>query len=45
MFMDGLMREFEVDLVMICVEFCWLIKEKFGVKNIFGFLMYVVLLE
>ena len=44
-FMDGSTREFEVDPATTCAELCRLIKEKLGVKNIFGFSMYVASLE
>jgi len=44
-FMDGATKLFEVDPATTCAELCKQIKEKLGIKNIFGFSIYVSALE
>lgn len=39
--MDGSTKSFEVNSATTCAELCQQIKEKLGLKNIFGFSIYV----
>ena len=43
--MDGTTKLFEVDPATTCAELCKQIKETLGVKNLFGFSIYVSALE
>lgn len=43
--MDGSTQLIEVDPATTCSDLCKLIKEKLGMKNIFGFSIYVAALE
>lgn len=43
--MDGSTKSFEVDPAITCGELCQLIKEKLGLRNVFGFSIYVASLE
>ena len=43
--MDGATKSFEVDPATTCGELCKTIKEKLGLKNVFGFSIYVASLE
>ena len=43
--MDGSTKSFEVDHGTTCGELCQMIKEKLGLKNVFGFSIYVASLE
>lgn len=44
-FMDGSAKTFAVDSAITCAELCQLVKEKMGMKSIFGFSIYVTALE
>ena len=43
--MDGSVKTFAVDSATTCAELCQLVKEKMGMKSIFGFSIYVTALE
>jgi len=40
-FMDGSTKTFEVDPAITCVELCLLIKNKLGLRDIFGFSIFI----
>lgn len=40
-FMDGTRKVFEVDPATTCAELCQLIKEELGLKDIFGFSVFI----
>lgn len=39
--MDGTRKVFEVDPATTCAELCQLIKEELGLKDIFGFSVFI----